>query len=44
MIILKLTLRELGIENDMPRGCVTKCCTGERKSHKGYKWEFIKEG
>ena len=31
------SVREKGFDP----GCVTKCCTGERKSHKGYKWEYL---
>lgn len=24
--------------------CVSNCCTGKRREHKGYKWEFVTEG
>jgi len=24
--------------------CITVCCQGKRKSHKGYKWEYVESG
>ena len=23
------------------QGCISKCCNGKRKSHKGYKWRLV---
>lgn len=33
---------EAARQTGFSQGCISRCCRGERKSYKGYQWEYVK--